>query len=94
MQFIPEYVSHSYTNIKGPAFENIRFHDLRHTDATLMLYHGADIKTVSSILGHSSITITGDIYLHTLDDMKRTAIDALDQYMETSDKIVQFKRSV
>ncbi|MBI4856127.1 MAG: site-specific integrase [Acetobacterium woodii] len=94
MQFIPEYVSHSYTNIKGPAFENIRFHDLRHTAATLMLYHGADIKTVSDILGHSSITITGDIYLHALDDLKRTAIDALDQYLETSDKIVQFKRSV
>ena len=94
MQFIPEYVSHSYTNIKGLAFENIRYHDLRHTAATLMLYHGADIKTVSAILGHSSITITGDIYLHALEDMKRSAIDALDQYMETSDKIVQFKRSV
>jgi integrase len=94
MQFIPEFVSHSYTSLKGKAFENIRFHDLRHSAATLMLYHGADIKTVSSILGHSSITITGDIYLHTLEDMKRTAIDALDQYLDNSDKIVQFKRSV
>jgi integrase len=94
MQFIPEYVSHSYVKLKGSAFDNIRYHDLRHTAATLMLYHGADIKTVSAILGHSSITITGDIYLHALEDMKRTAIDALDQYLESSDKIVPFKRSV
>lgn len=43
----------------------IRFHDLRHTAATLMLSKGIDVKTVSEILGHESITTTM-IYLHLL----------------------------
>ncbi|MFC3964052.1 tyrosine-type recombinase/integrase [Nocardia jiangsuensis] len=39
----------------------IRFHDLRHTAASLMLASGSDMKTVSEVLGHSDITITGNI---------------------------------
>ena len=40
-------------------------HTLRHSGAATMLRSGADIKTVSDLLGHSSIAITGDIYGHT-----------------------------
>lgn len=45
--------------------QRIRFHDLRHTAATLMLSHGVDIKSVQEILGHENITTTM-IYVHML----------------------------
>jgi integrase len=43
----------------------LRFHDLRHTCASLLIYAGADVKTVSEQLRHSSVTITLDTYGHT-----------------------------
>jgi integrase len=51
----------------------IRFHDLRHTAATLMLEQGVPLSTVSAILGHSGIQITADLYGHVLASMKHTA---------------------
>lgn len=42
----------------------VRFHDLRHTFATLALQNGVDIKTVSSMLGHFSAGFTLDTYAH------------------------------
>ncbi len=55
----------------------IRFHDLRHTAATLLLLRGIHPKVVSEMLGHSTISMTLDIYNHVLPDMQRDAIDAL-----------------
>ncbi len=45
-------------------FPKMRFHDLRHNYATFMHRHGVDIKTISDVLGHSSVKITLDIYAH------------------------------
>lgn len=42
-----------------------RFHDLRHGHATLLLEMGEDLKIISDRLGHSTISITADIYAHT-----------------------------
>jgi integrase len=42
----------------------IRFHDLRHSAASLMLNHGIPINVVSNILGHSKESVTLDIYAH------------------------------
>ncbi len=44
--------------------EHIRFHDLRHTFATLALQNGIDVKTVSSMLGHSNAGFTLATYTH------------------------------
>lgn len=44
--------------------QRIRFHDLRHTFATIALQNGVDIKTVSSMLGHFSAGFTLDTYAH------------------------------
>ena len=44
----------------------IRFHDLRHTFATMALQNGVDVKTVSSMLGHYSAGFTLDTYAHVL----------------------------
>jgi len=57
--------------------KNTGVHDLRHAAATLMLESGIHIKAVADILGHSSVSITGDIYAATSDDMAQKAVDAL-----------------
>ncbi len=57
----------------------IRFHDLRHTAATLLLLQGVHPKVVSEMLGHSSVSLTLDVYSHVLPDMQRDATLALDR---------------
>jgi integrase len=57
---------------------SIRFHDLRHTHATLLLGEGINPKIVSERLGHSAINITLDIYSHVLPNMQAEAALALD----------------
>ncbi len=54
----------------------LRFHDLRHTFATRLLQKGADIKTVSALLGHADIATTTK-YLHATDESKRKAVELL-----------------
>lgn len=51
---------------KVPNIPQIRFHDLRHTHATLLIAQGVDIKTVSERLGHKNIQLTLDLYAHVL----------------------------
>ena len=51
----------------------VRFHDLRHTFATLALQNGVDIKTVSGMLGHFSAGFTLDTYAHVTTSAKREA---------------------
>ena len=57
--------------------EHVGVHALRHTAATLMLEGGVNIKAVSSLLGHSSVAITGDVYAHVTDDTARAAMATL-----------------
>ena len=59
--------------------KRIRFHDLRHTFATMSLEHGMDIKTLSSLLGHVSADTTLDIYSHVTDEMQRKAAENIDR---------------
>ena len=56
----------------------IRFHDLRHTAATLMLSRGVHPKVVAEMLGHSQISITLDLHSHVTPTMQREATDAMD----------------
>jgi integrase len=58
--------------------EDLRFHDLRHTCATLLLSEGVNVKVVSELLGHASITITLNTYSHVLPDMQDSAADAME----------------
>ena len=52
----------------------IKFHGLRHTFASTLIESGVDVKTVSSILGHSDITTTLNLYCHPTDEGKAEAI--------------------
>ncbi|UTR06653.1 tyrosine-type recombinase/integrase [Alkalihalobacillus sp. LMS6] len=53
---------------------SIRFHDLRHTHATLMLLQGIPVKVVAERLGYSSIITTLDTYNHLLPSIQRDAV--------------------
>lgn len=64
--------------IEKAAVPKIRFHDLRHTHATLLLSEGINVKVISERLGHSSIKITLDTYSHVLPIMQEEAAKTLD----------------
>ncbi|MEK5450980.1 tyrosine-type recombinase/integrase [Paenibacillus sp. FSL R7-0331] len=57
-----------------PTFPKIRFHDLRHTHATLLLKAGVHPKIVQERLGHSSINITLDTYSHILPNLQEALL--------------------
>ena len=63
--------------------EDLRFHDLRHTCATLLLREGVNVKVVSEMLGHASISITLNTYSHVLPDMQDSAADAMEAALGT-----------
>jgi integrase len=65
----------------------IRFHDLRHTHATLMLKAGVHPKVVSERLGHSSISITLDTYSHVIPSMQKDAANLMDSLISSPTKI-------
>ncbi len=61
--------------------EGVRFHDLRHTFATLMLLCGTKPKIISEALGHSSVTFTMDVYSHIIEGMQSDAMALLDEVL-------------
>ena len=64
--------------LKEADLPQIRFHDLRHSAATMMLTMGVHPKVVQELLGHSSISLTLDTYSHVLPSMQQEAMDKLD----------------
>ena len=62
--------------------KNIRWHDLRHTNATLLLEGGVDMKTLQERLGHSLMQTTSDIYSHVTDKMNKHATDVISNIMD------------
>ena len=58
---------------KDIGLENVRFHDLRHSFATTALQCGVDVKTVSTMLGHSSAGFTLNVYTHSTSRMQQEA---------------------
>lgn len=60
----------------------VRFHDLRHTFATMAMQSGVDVKTLSSMLGHYSAGFTLDTYTHVTHQMQQSAADKVGGFMD------------
>ncbi|MBT3239432.1 MAG: site-specific integrase [Chloroflexi bacterium] len=73
--------SHRYFKplLEKVGLSNIRFHDLRHTAATLMLMNGIPLMVVLRWLGHSKPSITLDIYSHFLPVIQKEAAELMDE---------------
>lgn len=65
--------------------KKVRFHDLRHTFATMALEHSMDVKTLSATIGHVSSATTLDIYSHITDTMQRQAAVHIDRKIGGTD---------
>jgi integrase len=73
--------------IRASGVPTIRFHDLRHTCATLLLAEGVHPKIVQERLGHADITLTLNRYSHVTPGMQRQAADTLDAAIEAAGPI-------
>jgi integrase len=65
--------------LAGAGLPPMRWHDLRHGTASLLIAQGADLRLVMEILGHSTITLTANTYAHVSEALLGTARDALDR---------------
>ncbi|MFZ5989320.1 MAG: tyrosine-type recombinase/integrase [Bacillota bacterium] len=82
----PSTFSHTFARVlKRNNLQHIRFHDLRHTNATLMLKHNISPKVASERLGHSKINITLDLYSHVLKEMQEDAAIKIDNAIFNND---------
>lgn len=81
---LPSSFTHALPRLlKQAGLERVRLHDLRHTHATGLALAGVPLKVISDRLGHSSISITADIYSHVLPEMQA---DAAEQWDEITNK--------
>ncbi len=75
--------NHSFRPLlERASLPRIRFHDLRHTFATLFLSNGTHPKIVQEMLGHANISMTMDTYSHVLPNMQGEAVRAMDSFFE------------
>ncbi|TME06192.1 MAG: site-specific integrase [Chloroflexi bacterium] len=77
------YILNSFRSLlKKASLPRIRFHDMRHSAATLLLSMGTHPKVVQEILGHSNIRMTMDIYSHVLPSMQKDAMTKLSRALQ------------
>lgn len=78
----PHYVTESFPKLlKAKEMRQIRYHDLRHSFATYALKSGADVKTLSCMLGHYSAGFTLNTYCHATRDMQADAARKIGGFM-------------
>ena len=77
----PSEVSRRFSRLaKKSGYKNVRFHDLRHTHATILFMQNEHPKVVQERLGHQTIGITMDTYTHYLKGMQQSAVNKLNSY--------------
>ena len=77
-------IYHAFKKIMASlGLDATRFHDLRHTYATLSIQNGDDIKTVSTSLGHATTAFTLDVYGHSTDSMKQASADRMEAFIKS-----------
>ncbi|MGA7192309.1 MAG: tyrosine-type recombinase/integrase [Anaerolineales bacterium] len=89
----PSNLYHSFKRLlKEASLPDMRFHDLRHTAASLMLQQGVNPKVVQERLGHSDITLTLNTYSHVLPVMQDEAAEKLDELLTPIDVSNELKK--
>jgi integrase len=79
----PDFVSRSFKkDLEDAELPVIRFHDLRHGHATMLLELGENLKVVSDRLGHHSVAMTGDTYSHVQEKIQKEASNKLDKALK------------
>ena len=74
----PNYVTESFPRLlENNSLRKIRFHDLRHSCASLLLANGVPMKNIQEWLGHSDFSTTANIYAHLEYNSKLSSADAM-----------------
>ncbi len=84
----PEWVGKKWRRLveSDPLIPNkVRFHDLHHAHASILLSQGLNLKIVQERLGHESIATTGDIYSHVTPGMQQQAVSILETLFVTAE---------
>lgn len=74
----PHVTRHFQEILKRAELPRMRFHDLRHSCASLLLAQGIPLSTIQEVLGHTSYAFTRDVYAHLSDELKKDAANAMD----------------
>ncbi|MGF7009838.1 integrase [Lachnospiraceae bacterium PF1-22] len=74
-----QLLKHFHQTLEAAGIRKCRFHDLRHSFASILLNNGASMKTIQELLGHSTITTTMDIYSHISMETKVESISAIEK---------------
>jgi hypothetical protein len=90
----PEAIERFESVLTRAGLRRIRFHDLRHTFASLSIEAGVDAKTLQGIMGHSSIIVTMDVYGHLYTSSFERASLALDNHVSGGLRVVPTLKSV
>lgn len=91
----PDSVSHAWTKLATKlGISAARLHDARHTHASLMLKQGIHPKIVQERLGHSTISLTLDIYSHTIPGLQEAAARKFDEVFQINDNEIDIRTSL
>jgi len=89
----PSTSTHNFARIVRQAgLGRVRFHDLRHTFASIALLRGAKPKVISEALGHASVAFTMDTYSHIIQGMQEDAMALLDEVLPSG--VLERQRNV
>ncbi len=81
----PTNLTRAFTRLLCKAgLRRIRFHDLRHSTATLLLEQGVELVVIKELLGHAHIGVTATVYAHVRRRLQRDAIDLLGRTLDDS----------
>ena len=81
--FAPDYITRAFQKVLADNdMPKMRFHDLRHSTASVLYDKGWDLKDIQSWLRHSNISVTADVYTHISEDRKAVMANSLSSTFE------------